>query len=508
MNEMFKASNVEMLELYRALFNKIITEEKYPKSWNTSHTQLIYKDGARDDPSNYRGISLTSNMSKLFNSILYTKLETYLEDNKIIRPEQGGFRKNYRTADHIFVLQTIIEKYITKGQKIYGCFVDLKKAYDSVWRKGLIHKINQIGLGGKIGNIISEMYKETHTSLIYKDRILPKIHTSKGVKQGDNLSPLLFNIYINDLPESIEKGDTRPVQLHNGSINSLMWADDLVVLSETDKGLQQCINNLYEFSQTWINIKKTKAMTFNKTGAKIKQTKIFLGETLVLDKVTQYSYLGFTICASGTFSHGTQKLLDKAKRAWFGILRILGKSSRKNIDTYTTLFDNTIKPIALYSCEIWGTKEKLETKIEKFGRSECEKFQTQICKNILAVNRKTSNIATVSELGRYPLYTDIHKKIVRYLIRFESLDKDRLLYKAYQEQRNEIRNKCNWLSRSKQIFDNNGFSYVFRAIMNAQAADLSRAFNTIANKIQKREKEIFKQQIMYHNRTERNKTGR
>ena len=249
MNEMIKASNNEILELYQAIFNKILNEEKYPNNWNTSLTQVIHKEGPRDEPSNYRGIALTSNLCKLFNSILATRINKYLEESNIIRPEQGGFRKDYRTSDHIFVLQTIIKKYTKSGGKLYGCFVDLKKAYDSVWRRGLIHKLGKTGINQKTINIIDDMYKKTYTSLIYNTQILPEIQTKKGVKQGDNLSPLLFNLYINDLPNEIEKGETCPIKLLDKDINSLMWADDIILLSETKEGLQTCLNSLDKYCQ-------------------------------------------------------------------------------------------------------------------------------------------------------------------------------------------------------------------------------------------------------------------
>ena len=141
----------------------------------------------------YRGISLSSNLSKLFNSILQTRIDKYLEENKLIRLEQGGFRKDHRTSDHIFILQTIIQKYTKNSGKLYACFVDLKKAYDSVWRQGLIHKLEKIGINRKTTNLIKDMYKNTYTSLLYKTQILPIIPTKKGLKQGDNLSPLFFN---------------------------------------------------------------------------------------------------------------------------------------------------------------------------------------------------------------------------------------------------------------------------------------------------------------------------
>ena len=261
MNEMIKVSTNEILELYMALFNKIINEEKYPSNWNTSLTQVIHKEGAKDEPSNYRGIALSSNLCKLFNAILATRINKYLEENSVIRPEQGGFRKDHRTSDHIFVLQTIIQKYTRNGGKLYACFVDLKKAYDSVWRRGLIHKLGESGINQKTINLIGDMYNKTYTSLIYNKQILPEIQTKKGVKQGDNLSPLLFNIYINDMPKEIEKGETHPIKLLGHDINGLMWAGDIILLSETKEGLQNCLNNLNIYCQKWklvVNLKKQK----------------------------------------------------------------------------------------------------------------------------------------------------------------------------------------------------------------------------------------------------------
>ena len=165
------------------------------------------------------------------------------------------------------------------------------------------------------------MYNETYTSIIHNDKILPKISTNKGVIQGDNLSPPLFNIYINDLPVNLGKGKTDPIKLMDVDLNCLMWADDIVIMSESKEGLQQCIYNLQNYCIEWkldINLKKTKVMIFNKVGCKIKSVLLYLNNKQI-ENVIQYTYLGFTIAASGTFTHGIQRLIDKAKRAWFSI---------------------------------------------------------------------------------------------------------------------------------------------------------------------------------------------
>ena len=168
-------------------------------------------------------------------------------------------------------------------------------------RQGLFEKLHKIGLGQKTINLLKGMYKNTYTSIIYKNKILPKIPTTKGVKQGDNLSPLLFNIFINDLPETLKKGITDPVQLQGSSINSMLWADDIVLFSETKEGLQQCLDNLGNYCKEWkleINFKKTKSIIFNKTGKNIKNNELKLN-SIKIENVSSYPYLGFTISASG-----------------------------------------------------------------------------------------------------------------------------------------------------------------------------------------------------------------
>ena len=207
--------------------------------------------------------------------------------------------------------------------------------------------------------------------------------------------------------------------------------------------------------------------------------------------------MGFTISASGKFYKGVQTLLDKAQRAWFSILRILINSKHKKVDTYMLLFDNIIKPILLYTCEIWG-KMKISEIIGEIGKSLIERFHFKICKQVVGVNRKTSNIATIAELGRYPLYIDIQTMIIKYLLRFKTIKKERLLFKAYQEQIENINEQRNWIYNAKNILDKNGLSYIFINHMNSQDIISEKSIKESAIHLKNRSKDIFEQNIMYH----------
>lgn len=116
------------------------------------------KNGSPSDPNNYRGKTINSCLSKLFNSILNNRLVIFLKENKILNNEQIGFRKGSRTADHIFKLKTLICKNIQKSGKIYACFVDLKKAFDYVILSALLYKLLKNGINDKFFNIIKSMY--------------------------------------------------------------------------------------------------------------------------------------------------------------------------------------------------------------------------------------------------------------------------------------------------------------------------------------------------------------
>ena len=200
LNEFLKSSQVLMLPLYTKIFSLVFDTGKIPDKWAEGYIVPIYKNkGDVMDPDNYRGITLLSCMGKLFTSILNNKLNDYLSRYEILGEEQAGFRKHYGTCDHIFNLKCLIDLYLCKKKKLYCAFVDYKKAFDSVDRIALWQKMLKYNLDGKFFIIVRNMYEQAKSCVKLNGNCSQFFKSNVGVRQGENLSPVLFSIFLNDL---------------------------------------------------------------------------------------------------------------------------------------------------------------------------------------------------------------------------------------------------------------------------------------------------------------------
>ena len=163
LNEYIISTKHIFVPIYRKIFNLILQNGIIPSDWVKGNIIPIYKNkGSKNEPANYRPITLLSCIGKLFTSIINTslRLTNFLEDNRILNETQSGFRKEYSTVDNIMTLYSLIEYYKSKKQNLFCCFVDFTKAFDNIWRVGLWQKILKHGIEGKIFNIIRNMYSE------------------------------------------------------------------------------------------------------------------------------------------------------------------------------------------------------------------------------------------------------------------------------------------------------------------------------------------------------------
>ena len=414
-NEMIKASRHYTAKPVLSLFNAILDTSLYPYPWRLDILSPLHKAGEKNDPNNFRGISVSSCFGKLFNKMLQKRLEKLCQKKSYLSATQGSGKQGSRTADHLMVIRCLFDKYVThKGGKLFTCFVDLHKAFDTVPRVKLFYKLlTEYSIGGKYLKILQQMYQDSKVFIKLKNGLLQPFSTTIGVKQGCVFSPILFNLFIDKI-NNVFDASCAPVKLGDRDLSCLLWADDLVIFSRTAEGLQSAINKtqlFYESLGLRINIKKTKVLIFNKRGVTLNSQFNFCLGDKKLEITDQYQYLGLKLRPSGSMTFAVQELNTKASRAWFSVSKVLFKHKRMEVGKALQIFDSLVTPVSTYGCEFWlphlmpaksfKTCESLLSSWETFIP---EKLNQQCCRMLLSVHRKTSRLAVLGELGRYPLF--------------------------------------------------------------------------------------------------------
>ena len=161
---------------------------------------LIKPDKLPSQTTSYRPISLLGAIMKLFERVIEKRLRKHLEDNGFFSKYQSGFRKSKSTNDHLFCLsQTIMESF-NQGEHVIAAFLDVEKAFDNVWHNGLRYKIYQLDLPTKLCRWLSDFLVGRVIQVKIEGFLSPKVYPKAGVLQGSDLSPLLFLVYVNDMP--------------------------------------------------------------------------------------------------------------------------------------------------------------------------------------------------------------------------------------------------------------------------------------------------------------------
>jgi exonuclease III len=310
-NEYIKFSMDKMLPIYVYLFNKVLDSGTIPDDWSMGLIVPVYKkQGSEQDPNNYRGITLLSCVGKLFTMLINERLHTFLECNNLLSENQAGFRKSYSTLDHIFLLKCIIDLCKFKKQKLFCAFIDYQKAFDTVWRDGLWYKLyTQNGVEGKLLNVIKNMYTNIKSCVFVNGVKSDSFCSMIGVRQGENLSPLLFSLFVNDIEDYLLDSGGKVLDFKDDNMNNylklfvLMYADDTVILSNTAKDLQNALDNLKLYCNRWklkVNPTKTKVTIFG--SRKVKAGKYeFMYDGKSVDIVDSFKYLGVIFNFNGKF---------------------------------------------------------------------------------------------------------------------------------------------------------------------------------------------------------------
>ncbi len=261
-----------------------------------------------------------------------------------------------RTDDNLFILHSLIYKYVRRDNKhIYATFIDFRKFFDIINRDLLMYKLLRNNITGYMYFTIKNMYIRTNYCIKTEKGLTNVFESRSGVLQGCTLSPTLSNLFQNDLHDIFHR-DTDGLELDGETkINSLSWADDLVLFSESHKGLQTCLDRLSLYCRKWglsINTSKTKAMLFRKSNATSIKQQLSIGG-VDIEWVNSYKYLGVIVSYDGKLHKAVADRVEKATKAMYSVRNAISHNENISTALANTLFDKQISPILLYGSALW-----------------------------------------------------------------------------------------------------------------------------------------------------------
>ena len=420
--EFLKYAPNDIHDMLFAIFNFIFDKGEWPAKWAEGLINPVHKKGSINTADNYRKITVMPVIGKVLESILNSRLVHKNITLQLDDPCQFGFKSNSRTTDNIFILYSMIMRQKFKNKPLYVCFVDFTKAFDYVNRNALYHKLISRGVNGKLLNLLCDMYKKAKCRVKWNGRVGEELDSEFGVLQGGMLSPKLFTEFLYDIKQFLD--NEYGVLLGEEIMMYILYADDLVLTSDSAEGLQKLINGLYKFCSKWhliVSLTKTSVLIFGKSTGKEKFT---FGEN-VIEINTEYNYLG-TVFSSNTrdiFKLNYTHLANKAQNAIFALQGFAKHTIGKlQPNLAIKMFDAQISPILEYASEIWYHNKEI---------SDHEKLHLAFLKNTIKVKPSTSTLAIYTEFGRFPVALKQQYRMITYWERILNLDNSHLVKQAY-----------------------------------------------------------------------------
>lgn len=446
--EMIKNMPESVLVLFTNLFNVMYSRSHYPNSWKQTIILPILKKGDPSNPDNYRGISITSVLSKVFMSILTDRLNSWAEDNQIIVEEQAGFRKGYSTVDNIFVLHSIIQHYLQRKRKVYVAFVDFKKAFDTVSKEALWDILHRHGIQGRFLKMLQAIYSQVICKVRCNGDYSEPFDSYSGLKQGCKMSPIIFAMIVNYVANVIIQNGKHGVQISpDNVIYLLLYADDIVLISDTIVGLQNQLNHLKKGADAvglTVNREKTKVMVFRNGGYLSAKERWFLG-TDRLECVSEYRYLGSLFTIKLSCNQFQKDLVQRAKANTTQVIRCIRKLQCVSPDAFFKMLDAQIISVVLYSSEVWGL----------YDCSVIETVHLEALKRFLNLPIRVPNLIVYGETGRYPIFVNGIIRAVRYWLRILRMESSRYPHMVYTKMKNSTQK--NWAHQIKEMLSKYGF---------------------------------------------------
>ena len=309
--------------------------------------------------SNYRGICVSSVLSKVWDRVLFRRLDALAELKGMRAPTQCGFRRGYGTLDAIFTLQHLIDKYRARNRRLYVVFVDFKQAFDLVRRDLLLERCRELGMQGPFLAALEALYDRVLLQVSVAGEQGQPFRSHAGTKQGSVLSPLLFGLFVELLHDMLRQhaAGVGPV-LAGLQVPDILYADDGALAAESPEGCQALLDVLALFCRLFgmrVNLapSKTCAVVFRRPRQGSPAIHLlFEGQAVPVQDT--YTYLGVCVHATRGLRDAPAALASSGGRAMHAMLGRLRGTGLSQFDIRCRMFDVLVEPVMSYASHVWG----------------------------------------------------------------------------------------------------------------------------------------------------------
>jgi hypothetical protein len=368
----------------------VFEKAELPAAWMRAVKVPVRKKGSGDEFEHYRGCTVLSVVGKVFGMVVEARLREFCESRGLLSEWQFGFRAGRACRDPLFVVTELLER--RGGSRVFAGFLDVAKAYDCVWRNGMWSRLKEVGVRGKMLKVIMAVYAKNAVGVKVGGVVHEWYEELTGLRQGCVISPLLFAIYVNDLPKEIEKRGGGGIQVGERWVRCLMFADDVILVATTKEGLQRSLEVAEWFARRWrfsYNFGPDKTAVLVAGGVREGEEWVLCGRKVPV--VTDYKYLGVRLRGERgkRWKKRREEMLRKARgsfwRAWGLGMAEGGLLSAKGAKR---LYEGLVRPVLEHAAEV--DSERWD---------EAEKLQRMAGRMCLGVGKDVPNEVVEGELG-------------------------------------------------------------------------------------------------------------
>ena len=441
-NEIFIEANKETRKVLKEIIQKVHKEEEIPRSWEEGEIIRLYKGkGLKGKCSNERGITLASNVGKLYERIINERVKKQV---KITKAQAGG-KPGCSTVDHLIVLKQTISEIRAKGQTAYIIFLDVQKAYDKAWLDAIIYALHQNGVKGKNLRMIKKLNSNLTAKIQTRHGLTRKIQIKDSIRQGGVLSVIEYATLIDEIAKELRQKNLGYVTQANITLDSLLWMDDVCLIHHDLDKLQEILDVTNHVANKYhIQFGAAKCKVIKRGKGKKSSLKLN-GEEL--EEVPAYKYLGETLNNKGNLSDHIAEIERKIKGATANIISETGNKEFKGIKMQAIwqMVDAIIIPIMTYACEGWT-----------IGKEENKKLQTifnEVIKTLLYLPKGIPTMILLNETGYMPVeYTIMRKKIMQ-AKRIDMMKEEALIKDATQPETSTWRKHIEDIAKDLNVYE-------------------------------------------------------